>query len=91
MVDFDLGNADRKTAEQQFRQDIKKHIKDISTKYIIPGETSDGALMFIPAEAIFAEIHGHYPRPGGRSTACSGLVDLSNDHDGGIDGRLEPS
>lgn len=38
MVDFDLGDADRKTAEQQFRQDIKKHIKDISTKYIIPGK-----------------------------------------------------
>ena len=61
MVDFDLGDADRKTAEQQFRQDIKKHIKDISSKYIMPGETSDGALMFIPAEAIFAEIHAHYP------------------------------
>ena len=61
MVDFNLGDADRKTAEQQFRQDIKKHIKDIATKYIIPGETSDGALMFIPAEAVFAEIHAHYP------------------------------
>jgi len=61
MMDATLGDADRKTAEQQFRQDIKKHIKDISTKYIIPGETSDGAMMFIPAEAVFAEIHGHYP------------------------------
>jgi DNA recombination protein RmuC len=61
MVDFELGDADRKTAEQQFRQDIKKHIKDISSKYIIPGQTSDGAVMFIPAEAVFAEIHGHYP------------------------------
>ncbi len=61
MTDLKLGDADRKTAEQQFRQDIKKHIKDISSKYIIPGETSDGAVMFIPAEAIFAEIHGHYP------------------------------
>jgi DNA recombination protein RmuC len=61
MTDATRGDADRKTAEQQFRQDIKKHIKDISTKYIIPGETSDGAVMFIPAEAVFAEIHGHYP------------------------------
>ena len=61
MVDFELGDADRKTAEQQFRQDIKKHIKDISSKYIISGETTDGAVMFIPAEAVFAEIHGHYP------------------------------
>lgn len=61
MTDLSLGEADRAAAERQFRQDIKKHIKDISGKYIIPGETSDGALMFIPAEAIFAEIHGHYP------------------------------
>jgi DNA recombination protein RmuC len=61
MTDTTLGDADRKTAEQQFRQDIKKHIKDISSKYIIPGQTSDGAVMFIPAEAVFAEIHGHYP------------------------------
>ncbi len=61
MTDTALGDADRKNAEQQFRQDIKKHIKDISSKYIIPGETSDGAVMFIPAEAVFAEIHGHYP------------------------------
>ena len=61
MTDSTLGDADRKSAEQQFRQDIKKHIKDISSKYIIPGVTSDGAVMFIPAEAVFAEIHGHYP------------------------------
>ncbi len=61
MTDSTLGDADRKSAEQQFRQDIKKHIKDIASKYIIPGETSDGAMMFIPAEAVFAEIHGHYP------------------------------
>jgi len=61
MTDPKLGDADRRAAEQQFRQDIRKHIKDISSKYIIPGETSDGAMMFIPAEAVFAEIHGHYP------------------------------
>lgn len=61
MTDTALGNADRTAAERQFRQDIKKHIKDISSKYIIPGKTSDGAMMFIPAESIFAEIHGHYP------------------------------
>ena len=64
MADFQTGESDRKAAEQQFRQDIKKHIKDISSKYIIPGETSDGAVMFIPAEAVFAEIHGHYPELG---------------------------
>ncbi len=61
MTDLSLGDADRTAAERQFRQDIKKHIKDIAAKYIIPGVTSDGAMMFIPAEAVFAEIHGHYP------------------------------
>ena len=61
MTDLSLGEADRAGAERQFRQDIRKHIRDIAGKYIIPGETSDGAMMFIPAEAVFAEIHGHYP------------------------------
>jgi DNA recombination protein RmuC len=61
MTDLSLGASDRTAAERQFRQDIKKHIKDIAGKYIIPGETSDGAMMFIPAEAVFSEIHGHYP------------------------------
>lgn len=61
MTSRNAGDNDRKIAEQQFRQDIKKHINDISSKYIIEGETADGAMMFIPAEAIFAEIHGHYP------------------------------
>lgn len=51
----------RQAAKQQFKLDIKKHIQDISQKYIIPGETSDGALLFIPAEAIFAEIHANHP------------------------------
>lgn len=51
----------RLLAKQQFKTDLRKHILDISQKYIIPGETGDGALMFIPAEAIFAEIHSHYP------------------------------
>ncbi|MFA7256327.1 MAG: DNA recombination protein RmuC [Kiritimatiellales bacterium] len=59
MTDLSLGNADRAAAERQFRQDVKKHIKDIASKYIIPGKTSTGAMMFIPAEAVFAEIHGH--------------------------------
>jgi len=60
MTDLSLGDADRATAERQFKQDIKKHIKDIAAKYIIPGETSDGAMMFIPAEAVFAEVHAHH-------------------------------
>ena len=61
MLDPDASDADRSAAERQFRLDIRKHIKDISEKYIIPGETADGAIMFIPAEAVFAEIHAHQP------------------------------
>jgi len=47
--------------EQQFKVDIKKHINDIANKYIIPGETADGAMMFLPSESIFSEIHSNYP------------------------------
>lgn len=50
----------RLVAERQFKQDIKKHINDIHHKYLIEHETSDGAVMFIPAEAVFAEIHAHH-------------------------------
>lgn len=46
--------------KNDFKRDVAKHIKDIKTKYIIPGETAEMAYMFIPAEAIFAEIVGHY-------------------------------
>lgn len=51
----------RLAAKQQFKVDIRRHIQDISQKYIIHGETSDGAIMFIPAEAIFSEIHARHP------------------------------
>jgi len=60
MTDVDVSESEKTTFERQFKIDIKKHIQDIATKYIIPGETSDGAIMFIPAEAIFAEIHAHH-------------------------------
>ena len=61
MTDISKIETDRIAAEKQFKQDIQKHIKDISEKYIIPGTTSDGAVMFIPAEAVFAEIQAHHP------------------------------
>ena len=61
LTDIQLSEAERKTAQQQFKLDIRKHIDDISSKYIIAGETTDGAVMFIPAEAVFAEIHAHHP------------------------------
>ncbi|TQV85093.1 DNA recombination protein RmuC [Aliikangiella coralliicola] len=61
MMDISVADVDRKQASRQFARDIKKHINDIGDKYVLPPETSDGAVMFIPAESVFAEIHGHYP------------------------------
>ena len=61
MTDMERNELERKRAESQFKQDIKKHIKDIAEKYIIRDVTADGAVMFIPAEAVFAEIQGHHP------------------------------
>lgn len=51
----------RKTAERDFARDVQIHIDDVASKYIIEGETAGGAILFIPAEAVFADIHGSYP------------------------------
>ena len=48
-------------AAQQLRLSLRKHIKDISERYIIEGETADGALMFLPSEAVYAELHANFP------------------------------
>ena len=50
-----------KEAVAQFRTSVRKHVRDISDKYILDGETADGALMFLPSEAIYAELHGNFP------------------------------
>ncbi len=47
-------------AERAFRQAMVKHIDDISKKYIIPGETAESALMFLPSEAVYAELHASF-------------------------------
>jgi DNA recombination protein RmuC len=60
MCSTDLAEADRTQAERQFKADLRRHIDDIGSKYVIPGETSDGAVMFVPAEAVFAEIHAYH-------------------------------
>jgi DNA recombination protein RmuC len=51
--------AERATAAA-FKADVRKHIDDIANKYIVAGETGDGAVMFLPAEAVFAEIHARH-------------------------------
>ncbi len=60
MVDKNNSEIVRLNAEKLFKQDVKKHIDDISSKYIIPGITSEQAIMFLPAEAIFAEINAYH-------------------------------
>jgi DNA recombination protein RmuC len=60
MFDPEANEVDRALAQKQFRLDVRRHVDAIGAKYIIPGETSDGAVMFVPAEAIFAEIHSHH-------------------------------
>ncbi|MDP3211511.1 DNA recombination protein RmuC [Methylotenera sp.] len=60
MLDNKLSDAEKLLAEKQFKLDVKKHVDDIATKYIISNVTSDGAVMFIPAEAVFAELHAYH-------------------------------
>ncbi len=52
--------AAKLAATRQLRADVQKHIKDISEKYIIPGETAESALMFLPSEAVYAELHARF-------------------------------
>ncbi len=61
LTDTTASEAQRLQADTQFKKDIRNHIKAIAEKYIIEGETADGAIMFIPAEAVFAEIHSRHP------------------------------
>jgi DNA recombination protein RmuC len=60
MTDKNLSSTERNVAAKLFKTDVKKHIDAIASKYIIPGETADQAIMFLPAEAIFAEINAYH-------------------------------
>ena len=60
MFDDTLAKTEQEAARRQFKLDVRKHVDDIATKYIVVGETSDGAVMFLPAEAVFAEIHAYH-------------------------------
>jgi DNA recombination protein RmuC len=54
------GEDSRKAAMQRLRQDIAKHVSDIAERYFIPGETQEMALMFVPSESVYAELHEHF-------------------------------
>jgi DNA recombination protein RmuC len=53
-------DGERRLAAARVRTDLSKHIKDIADKYLIPGETQDPALMFIPSESVYAELHENF-------------------------------
>ena len=53
--------AAQKAAARDFRTAVRKHVRDIAEKYIVEGETADGALMFLPSEAVYAELHANFP------------------------------
>lgn len=61
LSDPDARDSERRSAERQFAVDLRRHVRDIAAKYLIPGETAEGAVMFVPAEAVFAEIHARHP------------------------------
>ena len=60
MVNKNLSKEEREQALKAFKADFKKHIDAISSKYIIPNVTSDEAILFLPAEAIFAEVNAYH-------------------------------
>lgn len=51
----------RRRAGRDFAVAILKHVKDIADRYVVPGETAESALMFVPSEAIYAELHANHP------------------------------
>jgi DNA recombination protein RmuC len=60
MFDLNFTDLERREFAKDFKINLKKHIDDISNKYIIAGETTDQAILFLPAEAIFAEIYAYH-------------------------------
>ena len=54
-------DRERTDARRRFAADVLKHVSDIASKYILPGETADSALMFLPSEAVYAELHAELP------------------------------
>ncbi|MBO6519101.1 MAG: DNA recombination protein RmuC [Rhodospirillales bacterium] len=53
-------DADKAAAGREFSAAVLKHVKDISERYILPGETSESALLFLPSEAVYAELHANF-------------------------------
>jgi DNA recombination protein RmuC len=55
-----LGESEQRSADTRLRADVLRHVKDIADKYLISGETHETAIMFVPSEAIYADLYEHY-------------------------------
>lgn len=64
----------RKAADTQFRRDVTKHVDDIRARYFVPGETQDTAVLFVPSESVFAEIHERFEDVVGRAAAARVVI-----------------
>jgi DNA recombination protein RmuC len=53
-------DEERKVSSQRLRTDIQKHVSDIADRYFLPGETQEMALMFVPSESVYADLHEHF-------------------------------
>ncbi len=54
------GRAEAEAAQRAFRAAVRTHVRAIAERYILPGETAEGALMFLPSEAVYAELHANH-------------------------------
>jgi DNA recombination protein RmuC len=52
----------RLAAARSFATDVLAHVKAVASKYIVPGETADGAILFVPSEAVYAALHADFPQ-----------------------------
>ena len=82
MYSKDLDSSQQTAARQQFKRDIQHHINCISEKYILPPHTSDGAIMFIPAEAVFFRNSRAFSRPCLLFSKKACLDNLTHHNDG---------
>ena len=55
-----ISEPEIRAAEQRLRKDVMTHVKDIASKYILPGETHETAIMFVPSESVFADLHERF-------------------------------
>ena len=53
-------DAERRSCEARLRSDVQKHVRDIAEKYLIAGETHETAMMFVPSESVYADLHEHF-------------------------------